>query len=338
MNILVTGGAGYIGTHLLVELISTEKNFNIIVVDSLVNSSREAIKRVEQITNKTVPFYEFDLRDKEKLDSIFYKHSITSVIHLAGLKAVGESTAKPLLYYRNNVDSSLVLLEIMSKHNTKKIIFSSSATVYGNAPFPYTERLPTGQGITSPYGQTKYFIERILHDLSIADETLEITTLRYFNPIGAHPSGLIGEDPLGIPNNLMPYITQVATGKRKVLNIFGNDYPTKDGTCVRDYIHVQDLAAGHVSALKNSRPGFHAYNLGTGTGVSVLELVEAFKAASNKKIPYKIVERRPGDLPEFYADSHKAQEELGWKTIRTLEQACIDSWNWQSRNRNGYSS
>ena len=336
MNVLVTGGAGYIGSHTIVELLT--QGHEVIVVDNLSNSSRESLKRVEQITGKTVSFVELDVCNRDALDKVFANNTINAVIHFAGLKAVGESTAKPLFYYKNNIDSTLVLLDVMQKHEVKKIVFSSSATVYGSAPIPYAENSPTGQGITNPYGRTKYFIEEICHDLSRADQSLEVTILRYFNPIGAHPSGLIGEDPSGIPNNLMPYVAQVATGRREKLSIFGGDYDTPDGTGVRDYIHVDDLAAGHVAALNHSKAGFHTYNLGSGIGVSVLELVHAFEAASGQKIPYEIVDRRPGDLPEYYANAELALSELGWKTTRTLEEACRDTWNWQSHNPNGYNT
>ena len=334
MNVLVTGGAGYIGSHTIVELLT--QNHSVTVVDNLVNSSRESLKRVEQITGKSVTFVELDVCDHDALEKVFADNVIDAVIHFAGLKAVGESTAKPLLYYQNNIDSTLALLDVMQKHGTKKIVFSSSATVYGSAPTPYAEESPTGQGITNPYGRTKYFIEEILRDLSKSDESLEVTVLRYFNPIGAHPSGLIGEDPSGIPNNLMPYVAQAATGKREKLSIFGGDYDTKDGTGVRDYIHVDDLAAGHVAAIDHSSSGFSVYNLGSGVGVSVLELVHAFESASGKTIPYEIVARRPGDLAEYYANADLALKELGWKTTRTLEEACRDTWNWQSHNPNGY--
>lgn len=334
MNILVTGGAGYIGSHTIVELLT--QGHDVIVVDNLINSSRESLARVERITNKSVVFYEADVRDEQTLNTIFAEHEIDAVIHFAGLKAVGESTTTPLSYYQNNIGSTLVLLDVMQKHAVNKLVFSSSATVYGSAPIPYSEDSPTGPGITNPYGRTKYFIEEILHDMSRADTSLEITILRYFNPIGAHPSGLIGEDPSGIPNNLMPYVAQVATGKRKKLNVFGGDYDTPDGTGVRDYIHVDDLAAGHVAALTHSRLGFTVYNLGSGVGVSVLELVHAFEATSGQTIPYEITDRRPGDLPEYYANADRALKELDWKTTRSLEDACRDTWNWQSHNPNGY--
>ncbi|HMQ09453.1 MAG TPA: UDP-glucose 4-epimerase GalE [Candidatus Nanoperiomorbaceae bacterium] len=334
MKLLVTGGAGYIGSHTVVELLT--KGHDVVVIDNLSNSSREAIKRVEEITGKSVEFHEADVRDREALDTIFAEGDIDAIIHFAGLKAVGESVEKPLMYYENNIDSTLVLIEAMQASGVKKLVFSSSATVYGSAPIPYSEDSVVGQGITNPYGRTKYFIEEIIRDVTVADPTFEGTILRYFNPIGAHPSGRIGEDPSGIPNNLMPYITQVATGRREKLNVFGGDYETVDGTGVRDYIHVDDLAAGHVAAIEHSKPGFEAYNLGSGVGVSVLELVHAFEKASGQDIPYEIVDRRAGDLPEFYARADKAREVLGWSVQRSLEDACADSWRWQSQNPHGY--
>ena len=334
MKLLVTGGAGYIGSHTVVELLT--KGHDVVVIDNLSNSSREAIKRVEEITGKSVEFHEADVRDREALDTIFAEGDIDAIIHFAGLKAVGESVEKPLMYYENNLDSTLVLIEAMQASGVKKLVFSSSATVYGSAPIPYSEDSVVGQGITNPYGRTKYFIEEIIRDVTVADPTFEGTILRYFNPIGAHPSGRIGEDPSGIPNNLMPYITQVATGRREKLNVFGGDYETVDGTGVRDYIHVDDLAAGHVAAIEHSKPGFEAYNLGSGVGVSVLELVHAFEKASGQDIPYEIVDRRAGDLPEFYARADKAREVLGWSVQRSLEDACADSWRWQSQNPHGY--
>ena len=334
MKLLVTGGAGYIGSHTVIELIA--KGHDVVVIDNLSNSSIEALRRVEEITGRTIPFYEADVRDQNALDNIFAAGDIDAVIHFAGLKAVGESVEKPLLYYQNNLDSTLVLLAAMQAHGVKKLVFSSSATVYGSAPVPYAEGAVVGQGITNPYGKTKYFIEEIIRDVSAADEEFEATILRYFNPIGAHPSGRIGEDPSGIPNNLMPYITQVATGRREKLNVFGGDYDTKDGTGVRDYIHVDDLAEGHVAAIEHSKPGFTAYNLGSGVGVSVLELVRAFEEASGRRIPYEIVDRRAGDLPESYALVDKAREELGWTVKRSIEDACADSWRWQSQNPKGY--
>ena len=334
MKLLVTGGAGYIGSHTVIELIA--KGHDVVVIDNLSNSSIEALRRVEEITGRTIPFYEADVRDQNALDNIFAAGDIDAVIHFAGLKAVGESVEKPLLYYQNNLDSTLVLLAAMQAHGVKKLVFSSSATVYGSAPVPYAEGAVVGQGITNPYGKTKYFIEEIIRDVSAADEEFEATILRYFNPIGAHPSGRIGEDPSGIPNNLMPYITQVATGRQEKLNVFGGDYDTKDGTGVRDYIHVDDLAEGHVAAIEHSKPGFTAYNLGSGVGVSVLELVRAFEEASGQNIPYEIVDRRAGDLPESYALVDKAREELGWTVKRSIEDACADSWRWQSQNPKGY--
>ena len=334
MKLLVTGGAGYIGSHTVIELIA--KGHDVVVIDNLSNSSIEALRRVEEITGRTIPFYEADVRDQNALDNIFAAGDIDAVIHFAGLKAVGESVEKPLLYYQNNLDSTLVLLAAMQAHGVKKLVFSSSATVYGSAPVPYAEGAVVGQGITNPYGKTKYFIEEIIRDVSAADEEFEATILRYFNPIGAHPSGRIGEDPSGIPNNLMPYITQVATGRREKLNVFGGDYDTKDGTGVRDYIHVDDLAEGHVAAIEHSKPGFTAYNLGSGVGVSVLELVRAFEEASGRRIPYEIVDRRAGDLPESYALVDKAQKELSWTVRRSIGDACADSWRWQSQNPKGY--
>lgn len=334
MKLLVTGGAGYIGSHTVIELIA--KGHDVVVIDNLSNSSNEALRRVEEITGRTIPFYEADVRDQNALDNIFAAGDIDAVIHFAGLKAVGESVEKPLLYYQNNLDSTLVLLAAMQAHGVKKLVFSSSATVYGSAPVPYAEGAVVGQGITNPYGKTKYFIEEIIRDVSAADEEFEATILRYFNPIGAHPSGRIGEDPSGIPNNLMPYITQVATGRREKLNVFGGDYDTKDGTGVRDYIHVDDLAEGHVAAIEHSKPGFTAYNLGSGVGVSVLELVRAFEEASGRRIPYEIVDRRAGDLPESYALVDRAREELDWTVKRSIEDACADSWRWQSQNPKGY--
>lgn len=334
MKLLVTGGAGYIGSHTVIELIT--KGHDVVVIDNLSNSSQEALRRVDEIAGKSVKFYEADVRSSDVLDDIFVTNGIEAVIHFAGLKAVGESVEKPLSYYQNNIDSTLALLESMQKHDVKKLVFSSSATVYGDAPIPYSENSPIGRSISSPYGRTKYFIEEIIGDFSVADAEFEATILRYFNPIGAHPSGRIGEDPSGIPNNLMPYITQVAVGRRDKLNVFGGDYDTADGTCVRDYIHVDDLAAGHVAAIEHSKPGFTAYNLGSGVGVSVLELVRAFEKASGQTIPYEIVDRRAGDLPEFYALADKSRAELGWSVRRTIEEACADSWRWQSQNPKGY--
>lgn len=335
MNILVTGGTGYIGSHTIVELISN--SHSVVVVDNLSNSSHESIRRVEKITNTTIPFHKFDLRDRTKLDNLFSNNSFDAVIHFAGLKAVGESITKPLEYYSNNIDSTLVLLDVMQRHNVKRIVFSSSATVYGTPDkLPLTESNQTGVGITNPYGQTKFMIEQILRDLSVADNSMQITLLRYFNPVGAHESGLIGEDPNGIPNNLLPFVAQVAVGKLEKVNVFGNDYNTPDGTGVRDYIHVVDLARGHVAALNHSTPGISTYNLGTGHGVSVLELITAFSKAAGKDIPYQIVSRRSGDIASCYADTKKANTELQWFAEKTIDDACTDSWRWQSQNPNGF--
>ena len=335
MNILVTGGAGYIGSHTLIELIAD--GHTAVVVDNLSNSSQEALRRVEKITGATIPFYEFDLRDKEKLSDVFASNTFDAVIHFAGLKAVGESVARPLDYYSNNIDSTLVLLEVMKRHSVKKLIFSSSATVYGEPDeLPLRETSRIGVGITNPYGQTKFMLEQILRDVCVADGEMEVALLRYFNPVGAHESGLIGEEPSDIPNNLMPYISQVAVGKLKKLSVFGNDYDTLDGTAVRDYIHVVDLARGHVAALNHMKMGAHAYNLATGQGTSVLQLVTAFEKASGKAVPYEIAARRAGDVTACYASPEKAKQELGWKTEKTIEDACADSWRWQSQNPNGY--
>jgi len=333
MKILVAGGLGYIGSHTVVELIAN--NHDVVIVDNLSNSKASVVDRLEKITNVRVPLHTFDLRDMEKLDNLFGREKFDAVIHFAGLKAVGESAKEPLLYYRTNIDSTLALIEVMSKHNVNKLVFSSSATVYGSAPVPYSEDSPVGQGVTSPYGQTKYMIERILTDAAAANSNLEFSLLRYFNPIGAHPSGLIGEDPQGIPNNLMPYIAQVASGQREMLSIFGNNYNTPDGTCIRDYIHVVDLAKGHVAALEHLLSGASAYNLGSGKGTSVLELVNAFISTTGKNIPYVFAERRPGDLPEFYANPVRAKLELGWHTELSIEAMCQDTWNWQSKNQDG---
>jgi len=328
MNILVTGGAGYIGSHTVIELIDQHHT---VVVDDLSNSSEEVIDRIEKITGKRPDFHKFSLENREELEKIFEANHFDAVIHFAGLKAVGESVEKPLLYYRTNIDSTLTLLETMEKFEVNKLVFSSSATVYGSAPIPYSEESPVGQGITNPYGQTKYMIEQILRDAATANPNLEVSLLRYFNPVGAHPSGLIGEDPQGIPNNLMPFIAQVATGKRDKLSIFGNDYETPDGTCIRDYIHVVDLAKGHVAALEHIKPGAAAYNLGSGKGTSVLELVNAFMSTTGQDIPYVFADRRSGDLPEFYANPELAETELGWKTTLSIEDMCRDTWNWQSK-------
>ncbi len=330
MNILLTGGAGYIGSHTAVELLSA--GYSIIIADNLSNSSLEAVRRVEKITSATIPFYEVDVCNKAALNTIFTENSIDGVIHFAGLKSVGESVQKPLEYYRNNIDSTLSLLRAMQKHGCNKLVFSSSATVYGDPGTPvYTEDLPTGSGIASPYGQTKYMIEQIIQDVTVADPRFEASLLRYFNPIGAHESGKLGEDPQGVPNNLMPFIAQVATGQREKLSVFGNDYPTPDGTCLRDYIHVVDLAKGHLAALKHLQPGARAYNLGSGKPTSVLELIATFTAATGREVAYEFAPRRPGDLPEFYADPSRATSELGWQTQKSLHDACVDVWRWQSQ-------
>jgi len=335
MSVLVTGGAGYIGSHTLVELLGA--NYDVVVVDNLSNSSSEAIKRVETITGKTVKFYENDVCDKEALRRIFSENSIDSVIHFAGFKAVGESVKKPIMYYRNNFDSTLSLVEVMGEFGVKKIVFSSSATVYGVATeMPLREGMPTGA--INPYGRTKLFIEDILRDLYISDNSWSIALLRYFNPIGAHKSGTIGEDPKGIPNNLMPYISQVAVGKLEKLHVFGNDYNTVDGTGVRDYIHVVDLAIGHVKAIGwvTDNNGCEEFNLGTGKGTSVLELRDAFVKASGVEVPYVIDPRRPGDPDEVYANAEKAEKVLGWKAERGIKEMCEDTWRWQSANPKGY--
>lgn len=336
MSILVTGGAGYIGSHTVIELVNA--GYDVVVVDNLCNSSKESMKRVEEITGKAVKFYEVDILDKEGLTKVFENESIDSVIHFAGLKAVGESVAKPWLYYNNNITGTLVLLEVMNAFNVKNIVFSSSATVYGSpAEIPITENCPKGE-ITNPYGQTKSMIEQILTDIYKSDTEWNIILLRYFNPIGAHKSGRIGENPNGIPNNLMPYITQVAVGRLKCLGVFGNDYPTPDGTGVRDYIHVVDLALGHVKAIEkiSTNPGLKVYNLGTGKGYSVLDIVKNFEKASGVKIPYEIKPRRAGDIAECYADASKAKEELGWEAQYGILEMCEDSWRWQSNNPNGF--
>lgn len=335
MAILVTGGAGYIGSHTCVELLNA--GHEIIVVDNFSNSKPESLTRVKEITGKEVLYYDIDLLDRDGLDEIFSKNTIEAVIHFAGLKAVGESVSIPLHYYHNNITGTLVLCEVMKKHNVKNLVFSSSATVYGMPErVPISEDFPLSA--TNPYGRTKLMIEEILRDLYVADHDWSIALLRYFNPIGAHESGRIGEDPNGIPNNLMPFITQVAVGKLEQLQVFGNDYPTVDGTGVRDYIHVVDLAIGHLKALEKimSVSGVEAYNLGTGTGYSVLQIVSAFEKASGVEIPHKIVDRRPGDVAICYADPSKAKQELGWTAERGIEEMCRDSWRWQKNNPEGY--
>lgn len=338
MAILVTGGAGYIGSHTCVELLNA--GYEVVVLDNLSNSSEEALRRVEEITGKKVSFYEADLLDRPAVQAVFEKETIGAVIHFAGLKAVGESVAKPLEYYHNNITGTLILCDEMRKHGVKKMIFSSSATVYGDPAFvPITEDCPKGV-ITNPYGQTKGMLEQILTDLHTADPEWNVVLLRYFNPIGAHESGKIGEDPKGIPNNLVPYLAQVAVGKRACLGVFGNDYPTPDGTGVRDYIHVVDLAVGHVKALKKlEEPAdVRIYNLGTGKGYSVLDVVKAYEKACKKPIPYEIKERRAGDVATCYADASKAKAELDWTAKRGIEEMCADSYHWQSMNPDGYRS
>lgn len=333
---LVTGGAGYIGSHTLIELINN--NFEVVVIDNLANSSRESLRRVEQIAGYEIPFIEADVRDQSVLDDIFTTYNIDSVIHFAGLKAVGESVAKPLEYYDNNLVSTLALLEAMRKYSVKQLVFSSSATVYGSpSELPLRETSTVGVGLTNPYGKTKYMIEQIIQDYCAADPTFEATILRYFNPIGAHQSGQIGEDPNGIPNNLLPYVAQVAVGKLQSVGVFGNDYDTPDGTGVRDYIHVVDLARGHVAALQHMKAGASIYNLGTGSGTSVLEIIKAFSKACGRNLPYDIKPRRAGDIAACYADCSKAERELGWRAELSIEQACADSWHWQSQNPNGFS-
>ena len=338
MSILVTGGAGYIGSHTCLELLKA--GYEVVVADNLCNSSEEAVRRVEKIAGKPVKFYQADILDREALNKIFDTEEIDSVIHFAGLKAVGESVAKPLEYYHNNITGTLILCDVMRNHGVKNIVFSSSATVYGDPAFvPITEDCPKGQ-ITNPYGQTKSMLEQILTDFHVADPEWNVVLLRYFNPIGAHESGLIGEDPKGIPNNLVPYIAQVAVGKLQCLGVFGNDYPTHDGTGVRDYIHVVDLAVGHVKAFKKieEKAGVCIYNLGTGKGYCVLDVVKAYEKACGREIKYEIKPRRPGDIATCYADASKAREELGWEAERGIEEMCADSWRWQSANPDGYRS
>ena len=331
MNILVTGGLGYIGSHTCVELLN--KNNELIIVDNLSNSEKDVINKIEEITKKRPKLYISDLVNKQDLEQIFKENSIDAVIHFAGLKAVGESVAKPIEYYNNNLISTLNLLDLMKKYNVKKIVFSSSATVYGEQEAPYVETMERGK-TTNPYGTTKAMIEKILEDLYQSDNSWDITILRYFNPVGAHESGLIGESPSGIPNNLMPYIMRVASGKLECLSVFGNDYNTPDGTGVRDFIHVVDLAKGHVKALNNNnKTGVHTYNLGTGIGYSVLDIINEFERVNNLKINYKIVERRPGDIATCYSVPTKAKNELGWTAEKTLEDMCRDSWNFEKNNK-----
>ncbi len=335
MKILVTGGAGYIGSHTCVELLNA--GYDIVVLDNLCNSSEKSLNVVKEITGKDFPFYKVDLLDYDAVEKVFEENKIDAVIHFAGLKAVGESVSIPITYYHNNITGTLNLVDIMQKHGVFNIVFSSSATVYGMPKtVPITEDFPLST--TNPYGSTKLMIERILEDIHTSNPKWSITLLRYFNPIGAHKSGKMGEDPKGIPNNLLPYVAQVAVGKLEYVHVFGNDYPTKDGTGVRDYIHVVDLALGHIKAIekKTNVPGVHIYNLGTGNGYSVLEIVKAFSKACGKELPYKIEARRPGDIAECYADPSKALNELGWKATRGIAEMCEDSWRWQSNNPNGY--
>ena len=336
MNVLLTGGAGYIGSHTAVECL--EAGHEVLVFDNLSNSSVKSLERVAQIAGRRVEFVEGDIRDRAALRALFAKHAIDAVVHFAGLKAVGESVEKPLLYYDNNIAGSIALFEVMAEAGVKSVVFSSSATVYGDpATVPITEDFPLSA--TNPYGWSKLFIETMLRDIARADEGWSIALLRYFNPVGAHESGLIGEDPRGIPNNLMPYVAQVAVGRRPHLNVFGGDYPTPDGTGVRDYIHVVDLARGHVAALNrlhHKAGGVHTWNLGTGQGVSVLDMVRAFEAASGKKVPYEIVARRAGDVAQCWADPARAAQDLGWRAIHDLPRMCADAWRWQSNNPDGY--
>jgi len=337
MKILVTGGAGYIGSHTCIELI--EQGYDVVVLDNFSNSKPEAVKRVKQLSGNDFLFYQADARDEAALDEVFQKHpDIGCVIHFAGLKAVGESVSFPLMYYANNLQSTITLCEAMKRHSVKKFIFSSSATVYsGDNEMPLTEVSKTGN-CTNPYGWTKYMCEQILRDTAAVNPDWSVVLLRYFNPIGAHSSGQIGEDPAGIPNNIVPFITQTAVGRRDCLSVFGTDYPTPDGTCIRDYIHVSDLAKGHVAAIRycEKHKGAEVFNLGTGRGTSVLEMIAAFESATGIKIPCKITERRPGDLPESYAATDKAATVLGWRVEKNIADACADSWRWQSSNPHGY--
>ena len=336
MAILLPGGAGFIGSHTAVELLN--KGREIVIIDNFSNSTPKALEAIKKITGKDFKFYEMDYMDREKLEKVFEENNIEAVMNFAGYKAVGESVQKPIEYYTNNISGALVLLDTMRKYGCKKFIFSSSATVYGDpAEIPITEKCPKGQ-CTNPYGWTKSMLEQILTDIQFADKEWNVILLRYFNPIGAHKSGLIGEDPNGIPNNLMPYITKVATGELPRVNVFGNDYPTPDGTGVRDYIHVMDLATGHVNAIDKIKenPGVKVYNLGTGKGYSVLDVIKNFSEASGIDIPYVITDRRPGDIAECYSDATLAKEELGWEAKYDIKEMCADSWNWQKNNPNGY--
>lgn len=330
MKVLVTGGAGYIGSHTVVELL--DAGHEVVVIDNLSNSKQSSLKQVAVITGKEIDFIESDVQNEKMLHKIFSERQIDAVIHFAGLKSVGESVSSPLQYYRNNIESTLALCAAMERFDVKKLVFSSSATVYGTPQeLPLRETSRTGHGITNPYGQTKYIAEKILTDIAAANNTMQLTILRYFNPIGAHKSGLIGEEPNGIPNNLLPYITQVAVGKLKKLQVFGDDYDTPDGSGVRDYIHVVDLAKGHIAALQNMKNGSHVYNLGTGKGTSVFELISAFEKVLGKKIPYDITERRSGDIASCWADCTRALRELSWRSTLTIDDACQDSWNWQAK-------
>lgn len=334
-KILVTGGAGYIGSHTVVELLNA--GYEVVVVDNFSNSKPEVLKRVKEITGKDLTFHQVDLLDKPALEAVFQQHELDAVIHFAGLKAVGESVSIPIRYYHNNVTGTLILCEVMSQYDVKRMVFSSSATVYGpKNPSPYIEDMP--MSTSNPYGSTKMMIEMILNDIYVSDHQWSVSLLRYFNPIGAHESGRIGEDPNGIPNNLMPFITQVAVGKRERLNVFGNDYDTPDGTGVRDYIHVVDLAKGHLKALEQilGTTGVEAYNLGTGVGYSVMDVKNSFERVTGITIPFKVVDRRPGDLPSYYAIAEKAMKKLGWKAEKNLDDMCRDSWRWQKSNPNGY--
>lgn len=335
MTVLLTGGAGFIGSHTAVALL--DAGHEIVIADNLLNSKESVLTRISKITGKSVKFYKADVTDALALERVFAENAIDAVVHFAGLKAVGESVLKPLLYYRNNLDSAITLLETMQKFGVKKLVFSSSATVYGiNEEISYVEGMPTG--CTNPYGWTKLMIEQILSDTCGSDKSLSVAVLRYFNPIGAHESGLIGEEPQGIPNNLLPYVTQVAVGKLSKLRVFGNDYETRDGTGVRDYIHVVDLARGHLIALDyaDKHEGLETFNLGTGIGYSVLDIIKTFERVNGVPVPYEIVERRPGDLPEYFANPAKANSVLGWEAKKTLEDMCRDAWNWQKKNPEGY--
>ncbi|XP_063226800.1 UDP-glucose 4-epimerase isoform X2 [Bacillus rossius redtenbacheri] len=349
-TVLVTGGAGYVGSHAVVQLLS--QGHEVVVVDNLVNAPRgndaaspltECLRRVQEIAGKTLNFHQMDIMDRSQLDRVFACYSFDYVMHFAALKAVGESVEKPLLYYKNNVGGSITLLEAMKDHNVKKLIYSSSATVYGTPQkLPLTEDHPTGVNCTNPYGKSKYFVEEILKDLVTSDKEWRAVSLRYFNPVGAHESGLIGEDPQGVPSNLMPYIAQVAVGRRPRLQVFGDDYDTPDGTGVRDYIHIQDLAVGHLAAARKLLDpcfqGFRAYNLGTGSGLSVLQLVQAFEKASGRQVPYEVVGRRPGDIAYCYSSASLAKRELGWQAQKGVDEMCESVWRWQSKNPNGYRS